>query len=94
MEPPSLELDLPESRSSMDKNEFCLAVETAKEHILAGDIFQVVLSRRFDFELNADPFDVYRVLRQINPCPYLYFVRQIGVCLVGCSPEPLFQSRD
>ena len=78
----------------MDKNEFCLAVETAKEHILAGDIFQVVLSRRFDFELNADPFDVYRVLRQINPSPYMYFVRQKGVCLVGCSPEPLVQSRD
>ena len=94
LEPPSLELDLPEVRSSMDKNEFCLAVETAKEHILAGDIFQVVLSRRFDFELNAEPFDVYRVLRQINPSPYMYFVRQKGVCLVGCSPEPLVQSRD
>ena len=94
LEPPSLELDLPEVRSSMDKNEFCLAVETAKEHILAGDIFQVVLSRRFDFELNAEPFDVYRVLRQINPSPYMYFVRQKGVCLVGCSPEPLVQLRD
>jgi anthranilate synthase component I len=54
------------------------AVEVAKEHILAGDIFQVVLSQRFDFDLDADPFDVYRVLRQVNPSPYMYFVRQPG----------------
>ena len=48
----------------------------AKEHILAGDIFQVVLAQRFDLDLDADPFDVYRVLRQVNPSPYMYFVRQ------------------
>ena len=47
----------------------------AKEHILAGDIFQVVLAQRFDLDLDADPFDVYRVLRQVNPSPYMYFVR-------------------
>ena len=51
------------------------AVEVAKEHILAGDIFQVVLAQRFDLDLDADPFDVYRVLRQVNPSPYMYFVR-------------------
>lgn len=78
LEPPLLDDDLPEVQSTMEEDEFCLAVETAKEHILAGDIFQVVLSRRFDFKLNADPFDVYRVLRQINPSPYMYFVRQKG----------------
>ena len=50
----------------------------AKEHILAGDIFQVVLAQRFDLDLDADPFDVYRVLRQVNPSPYMYFVRQPG----------------
>jgi len=93
LEPPLLDDDLPEVQSTMEEDEFCLAVETAKEHILAGDIFQVVLSRRFDFKLNADPFDVYRVLRQINPSPYMYFVRQKGVTLVGCSPEPLVQLR-
>ena len=51
------------------------AVEVAKEHIVAGDIFQVVLSQRYDLDLDADPFDVYRVLRQVNPSPYMYFLR-------------------
>jgi len=53
-----------------------------------------VLSQRFDVELDADPFDVYRVLRQINPSPYMYFVRQPGITLVGCSPEPMVQLLD
>jgi anthranilate synthase component 1 len=66
----------------------------AKEHIVAGDIFQVVLSQRFDVELEADPFDVYRVLRQINPSPYMYFVRYPEVTVVGASPEPMVQLRD
>ncbi len=56
---------------------------SAKEHILAGDIFQVVLAQRFDFDLDAEPFDVYRVLRQVNPSPYMYFVRHPGLTLVG-----------
>ena len=51
------------------------AVEVAREHIFAGDIFQVVLAQRFDLDLDAEPFDVYRVLRQVNPSPYMYFVR-------------------
>ena len=59
------------------------AVEVAKEHILAGDIFQVVLAQRFDLELDADPFDVYRVLRQVNPSPYMYFLRHPEVTIVG-----------
>ena len=66
----------------------------AKEHILAGDIFQVVLAQRFDLDLDAHPFDVYRVLRQVNPSPYMYFVRQPGVTLVGSSPEPMVQLLD
>ncbi|MEM7287104.1 MAG: anthranilate synthase component I [Actinomycetota bacterium] len=92
--PPEAEPELPEVRSSMSSADFELAVETAKEHILAGDIFQVVLSQRFDFDLDAEPFDVYRVLRQINPSPYMYFVRQPEVTLVGCSPEPMVQLLD
>src|SRR5207344_485941 len=67
------------------------AVEVAKEHILAGDIFQVVLAQRFDLDLQADPFDVYRVLRQVNPSPYMYFVRHPEVTIVGSSPEPMVQ---
>ena len=67
----------------------------AREHILAGDIFQVVLAQRFTFDLGAEPFDVYRVLRQINPSPYMYFLRTArGVSLVGSSPEPMVQLLD
>ena len=72
----------------MSGGDFQRAVGAAKELISAGDIFQVVLSQRFDFELGADPFDVYRVLRQINPSPYMYFVRTAEVSLAGASPEP------
>ena len=56
----------------MSSGRYLDAVVTAKEHILAGDIFQVVLAQRYDIELEADPFDVYRVLRQVNPSPYMY----------------------
>ena len=69
-------------------------MEAAREHIFAGDIFQVVLAQRFDLDLDAHPFDVYRVLRQVNPSPYMYFVRQPGVTLVGSSPEPMVQLLD
>lgn len=70
------------------------AVEAAKEYIRAGDAFQVVLSQRFDFDLGCDPFDVYRVLRQVNPSPYMFFLRQGGVSVVGASPEPMVQLLD
>jgi anthranilate synthase component 1 len=50
-----------------------------------------VLAQRFDFDLQADPFDVYRVLRQVNPSPYMYFVRHPEVTIVGSSPEPMVQ---
>jgi anthranilate synthase component 1 len=70
------------------------AVAAAREHILAGDIFQVVIAQRFDIEETVDPFDVYRVLRQVNPSPYMYFVRHPEVTLVGSSPEPMVQLLD
>ena len=91
LEPPVEEEELPEVVSSMGPQSFCDAVEAAKEHILAGDIFQVVLAQRYDFDLEAEPFDVYRSLRQVNPSPYMYFVRLPEVSLVGCSPEPMVQ---
>ena len=94
VEPPHPDDPLPEVRSTMGADGYRQAVEAAKEHILAGDIFQVVLAQRFDFDLDADPFDVYRVLRQVNPSPYMYFVRQPGVTLVGSSPEPMVQLLD
>ncbi len=89
--PPAPDDPLPEVTSTMGRDLYCRAVEVAKEHILAGDIFQVVLAQRFDFDLEAEPFDFYRVLRQINPSPYMYFVRQPGLTLVGASPEPMVQ---
>ena len=92
--PPPLDAPLPEVTSTMGEELYCAAVATAKEHILAGDIFQVVLSQRFDFELDADPFDLYRVLRQVNPSPYMYFLRIGDLHIVGASPEPMVQLRD
>jgi anthranilate synthase component 1 len=94
--PPASDDPLPAVTSSMGRRAYCDAVDVAKEHILAGDAFQIVLSQRFDLEggLDADPFDVYRVLRQINPSPYMYFLRHPDVTVVGSSPEPMVQLLD
>jgi anthranilate synthase component 1 len=74
---------------NMTEEEFHAIVERAKEYILAGDIFQVVLSQTFEMPLQVEAFEIYRQLRHINPSPYLYFVRQDGMVLVGSSPEIL-----
>ncbi|MDZ7673607.1 MAG: anthranilate synthase component I [Acidimicrobiales bacterium] len=94
LEPPVDDDPLPEVTSSMKEGQYQHAVEEAREHVFAGDVFQVVLSQRFDFELGAEPFDVYRALRQVNPSPYMYYVRVPGVTLVGASPEPMVQLLD
>ncbi len=64
-------------------------VERCKEYIAAGDIFQVVLSQRLDFVPEAAPFDLYRALRQVNPSPYLYFLKNGDTHILGSSPEML-----
>ncbi|MHB8218869.1 MAG: anthranilate synthase component I [Acidimicrobiales bacterium] len=79
---------------SISSEVYCDAVKAAKEHITAGDVFQVVLSQRFDLDLRVDPFDVYRALRLLNPSPYLYFLRFDQVTVVGSSPEPMVRLRD
>jgi anthranilate synthase component 1 len=89
--PPPLDQPLPQVESTMGADAYMQAVEVAKEYILSGDIFQVVLAQRFDFDLDAEPFDLYRVLRQVNPSPYMYFVRIGELSIVGASPEPLVQ---
>jgi anthranilate synthase component 1 len=94
VEPPDPADPLPDVRSTMGSEAYGQAVEVVREHILAGDAFQVVLAQRFDLDLDAEPFDVYRVLRQVNPSPYMYFVRQPGVTLVGSSPEPMVKLLD
>ena len=92
--PPAPDETPPVVVSSMPGGDYQRAVVAAKELIVAGDIFQVVLAQRFDFELDADPFDVYRILRQINPSPYMYFVRGPEVTVVGSSPEPMVKLVD
>ncbi len=81
-------------RRTLSTNEYAQAVKVAKEYIQDGEIFQVVLSQRFDLDLGADPFDLYRVLRQLNPSPYMYFMRHSEICLVGSSPEPMVRLRN
>ena len=92
--PPDPNAAPPDVRRTVSPALFADAVAAAKEHILAGDIFQVVLSMRFDLDLGADPFDLYRSLRQVNPSPYMYFVRHPSVTVVGSSPEPMVQLLD
>lgn len=91
VEPPDPDEARPEVTSIMAGEPFRRAVDVAKEYVRSGDIFQVVLSQRFDVDLDAEPFDVYRVLRQVNPSPYMYLVRHPEVTLVGSSPEPMVQ---
>ncbi len=80
------------SRRTSDA-EFYELVNKAKEHVVAGDVFQVVISQRFDAEVSASPLDVYRMLRAINPSPYMYllnFFDDVGpFSVVGSSPEAL-----
>jgi anthranilate synthase component 1 len=78
-----------EFSANLTRDRFEEQVRAAKEHIAAGDIYQVVLSQRFEAEVAADPFTVYRALRHVNPSPYMYFIRIGGVSLVGSSPEML-----
>jgi anthranilate synthase component I len=93
--PPADELtELPAFRSTMGGGMYERAVEVAREYILAGDIFQVVLAQRFDLDDPVDPFDVYRVLRQVNPSPYMYFLRHPELTIAGSSPEPMVQLLD
>src|SRR5215208_2097666 len=80
------------TRSNMTQGRFEDMVRDAKEHIAAGDIFQVVLSQRFARETNVEPFDVYRAVRRLNPSPYMFFfdfgsVDDEPLFIVGSSPE-------
>ncbi len=71
------------------RHEFLQKVGRCKEYILSGDVFQVVLSQRVDQKVSLEPFDVYRMLRTINPSPYLYYLHLNGVHIIGSSPEML-----
>ncbi|KAK8697786.1 hypothetical protein V6N13_113923 [Hibiscus sabdariffa] len=75
--------------SSMTSDAYKEAVLQAKEHIMAGDIFQIVLSQRFERRTFADPFEIYRALRIVNPSPYMTYLQARGCILVASSPEIL-----
>ena len=80
--------------SNMSKADFENMVSRAQEYIKAGDIFQCVLSQRWETNLQAPPFQLYRALRVVNPSPYMYYLRIAGVELVGSSPEILVRCED
>ena len=80
--------------STFERADFEKAVLTAKDYITAGDAFQIVLSQRLGTDFSGDDFSVYRALRLINPSPFLFFVRNPGVSVIGSSPELMTRVRD
>ncbi|WP_050184290.1 anthranilate synthase component I [Domibacillus robiginosus] len=75
--------------SGLERSTFCQMVEQAKEHIVRGDIFQVVLSQRLSSPFEGDPFTLYRRLRTSNPSPYMFYIDFDGYTVLGTSPESL-----
>lgn len=88
------DVDLGEVRSNVTKEQFLANVDQAKEYIRAGDIFQVVLSQRFEIETDISPLHVYRILRTMNPSPYMYCLKMDEEVIVGTSPELLVRVED
>ena len=81
-------------KSNFTHARFLRSVRKAKEYIRAGDIFQVALSQRFSAQTDADPFEIYRALRVVNPSPYMYFLKLGDISVVGSSPEMLLKVQD
>ncbi|MCP4714853.1 MAG: anthranilate synthase component I [Deltaproteobacteria bacterium] len=81
-------------RSNIKKDNFKKIVKKAKEYIRAGDIIQVVLSQRFETDLQVEPFELYRSLRVVNPSPYMYYLKMKDNVIVGSSPEVLVRLED
>jgi len=91
-DPMHLDVDSAEEetpQSHIDQSDYEAMVAQAKEYILAGDIFQVVLSQRFSARLTCDPLAIYRAVRHINPSPYLFYLHVDNTVLIGSSPEIL-----
>jgi anthranilate synthase component 1 len=85
---------LPEPVSNTEHDDYLKMVERARDYIGAGDIFQVVLSQRFEVPFALPPFAYYRALRRINPSPYMYYLAFGDFAIVGSSPEILVRLRD
>ena len=94
IEPPERDDQLPQAVRRTSPQLYAAAVEAAREYIYAGDIFQVVLAQRFELDLEAEPLDLYRSLRQVNPSPYMYLLQYPELAVVGSSPEPMVRVRD
>ena len=84
----------PSFRPAMPRERFLRAVADAKEAILAGEVYQVVLSQRWTAALDGDPFDVYCALRELNPSPYLFYLETREAAVFGASPEMLVRYRN
>jgi anthranilate synthase component 1 len=80
--------------SNVTQEQFYASVLTAKEYVMAGDIFQVQISQRFSKRTSADSFTIYRALRTVNPSPYMFYIRTGEGDLVGASPEMLVQVQE
>ncbi|MET3635476.1 anthranilate synthase component I [Curtobacterium oceanosedimentum] len=95
----AFEIAEPTPRHRTTPEDYMAAVERSKDFIRDGDVFQVVISQRFDHDVTADPLDVYRVLRTLNPSPYMYFLALADTAderfwIVGASPEALVKVQD
>jgi len=91
---PALASDELQVRSIPSREEHAAAVLKGKEYIAAGDIIQVVVSRRMEVEVSSSPFQIYRALRSINPSPYMFLLQFEDCQLIGASPEILVTERD
>ncbi|HLV31373.1 MAG TPA: anthranilate synthase component I [Chitinispirillaceae bacterium] len=80
--------------SNFKREDFEAAVEKCKEYIKAGDVFQVVIPQRFSIKVQSDPINLYRILRVINPSPYMYFLSLGDTSVIGASPEMLVRVED
>jgi anthranilate synthase component 1 len=80
--------------SSFGQQNYMTAVERVKDYVLAGDVMQVVPSQRLSAPFNAEPINLYRALRRLNPSPYMYFLDLDGIHIVGSSPEVLARLED
>jgi len=90
----SFSADINSEKSNYEKEDFKKAVEKSKEYIFAGDIFQIVLSQKFQVDFSGDNFQVYRSLRNINPSPYMFYLDFIDYQLIGSSPESVISSKN
>lgn len=85
----------PSSLTKESEDEFCRLVSDGKKNIYAGDVFQIVLSKRFEADYKGDTFNVYRSLRMINPSPYMYFMEfENDLKVIGTSPEDLLKVKN